>query len=280
MKSTTFIRALAFTGLLLAVGVVGEVLAIVVAPTAVYLTDRRPAAAVTLYNPSEQPEEVEVGAIFGYPVTTDSGTVELFTGSDTDDPRSAAGWIQALPRRLVVPPGERRIVRLLGRPPADAPDGEYWARLVFNARGQQLPVGGVADSTDISVGVNLQVRTIIATSFRKGPVRTGIAVEDFDPRIEGDSLVVWPTLVRQGNAAFIGRLQAQLVGSAGAVTRAWEGQVAVYEDYARRWAWDVSDLPAGDYTFQMRLSTERDDIPPAHRLPSPPVVRTAQVQRR
>lgn len=280
MTSTTCIRALALTGLLLAAGAVGEVLAIVVAPTAVYLTDRRPAAAVTLYNPSERPEEVEVEAIFGYPVTTDSGTVELFTGPEVDDPRSAAGWIQALPRRLVVPPGERRIVRLLGRPPADTPDGEYWARLVFNARGQQLPVGGVADSTDISVGINLQIRTIIATSFRKGPVRTGVAVEGFEPRIQGDSLVVWPTLVRQGNAAFIGRLQAQLVDPDGEVARSWEAQVAVYEDYARRWAWDVSDLPAGDYDFQMRLSTERDDIPAAHRLPASPVVRTAPVQRR
>lgn len=265
--------------LLLLAGMAVEVVAIVVAPTAVYMSDARPAAAVTLYNPSEQPEEVEVELVFGYPVTTPEGTVHLFTEEASQDERSAAGWIQALPRRLVVPPGERRVVRLLGRPPADAPDGEYWARLVFTSRGQDVPLDVAGDTSQMQVGLNLQIRTIIAATFRKGAVETGVEVREFEPRIQGDSLILWPDLVRQGNGAYIGRLQLQLVDGAGEVVTAWEEQVAVYRDYRRRYAYDVTDLPPGEYRLQIRLSTERDDIAPQDRLQAAPVVHSAPVVR-
>lgn len=280
MTPRLFFRSLLLAGLLLTVAMVGQVVAIVVAPTAVYMTDADPAAAVTLYNGSDRAEEVRVETIFGFPVTTDSGTVELFTDTVGADPRSAADWIQALPRRLVVPPGERRVVRLLARPPADASDGEYWARLVFEARGQELPVGGVDDTTEVSVGLDLQVRTIIAATYRKGDVRTGVSIEDFEPRIESDSLVVRPRFVREGNAAFIGRFEARLIDAGGRTVRSWDANVAVYEDHHRRWAWDVADVAPGSYEVLIRMSTERDDIAPGDRLPAVPVVRTAPVQRR
>jgi hypothetical protein len=256
-----------------------EVAGIVVAPTAVYLTSARPAGAVTLYNPSDVPEEVSVSTLFGYPATNENGELRLFTEEDSDDPRSAAGWIQALPQRLVVPPGERRTVRLLARPASDLPDGEYWTRLVFESRGQTLPVAG-GDTTAIAIGLNLNVRTVISAAFRKGQVDTGVQIEDFTPRVQGDSLIVRPNFVRQGNAAFIGRMQVQLVSAAGELARAWEEQVAVYREYNRRYVYDLTGLPAGTYQFQIRLSTEREDIQPQHRLPAAPAVATAEVNLR
>lgn len=276
---TTLRKTLILTFLLLLAGMGSEVLGIVVAPTAVYLTSARPAGVVTLYNPSDVPEEVSVETRFGYPATDETGQLQLVMEEDSDDPRSAAGWIRALPQRLVVPPGQRRAVRLLARPPADLPEGEYWSRLVFTARGQQLPVAGSTAAENIQVGINLQIRTVISAAFRNGRVSTGVAVEEFEPRIEGDSLVVRPRLVRQGNAAFIGRMQLQLVNDAGERAMGWDEQVAVYRDYHRRYAWDVSDLPPGTYQFQVRLSTDREDIEPRHRLPAAPVVETAEVVR-
>lgn len=278
-SKTTLARTLVFTALLLAAGLATEVLGIVVAPTAVYLSSARPAGVVILYNPSAAPEEVSVETLFGYPATDGEGRLQLVTEEDSDDPRSAAGWIRALPRRLVVPPGERRAVRLLAQPPTDLPEGEYWSRLVFTAREQEVPESGAGAAGGISVGLNVQVRTVIAANFRKGQVATGVAVEEFAPRIQNDSLVMQPRFVRQGNAAFIGRLQLQLVDEAGEQVMDWEEQVAVYRDYHRRYAWDVSDLPPGRYRFQLRLSTDREDVAPQDRLPAVPVVATAEVVR-
>ena len=277
MPERRTLRMMGLTGALVLGAFVTEAAAIVVAPTAVTLSDRDPSASVTLYNSSDVPEEVDVSVVFGYPATDSAGVLGLVLDENGDDPQSAADWIQVLPRRLVVPPGERRVVRLLGRPPRDLPEGEYWSRLVLTARGQDVPVDGADASAEVQVGLSLQVRTIIAANFRKGRVNTGVEVGDFDPRVEGDSLVLFPDLVRQGNGAFIGLLEAQLVDGEGQIAASWEEQVAVYRAYRRRYAWDVSHLPAGTYEFQLRLSTERDDVNPRDRLPAAPVIRTAEV---
>jgi len=272
-------RTLALTLLLLAGSLASDVMAIAVAPTAVYLSDGRPAEAITLYNPSTTPEEVTVEAVFGYPTTDAEGRVRLSIDASGQDPRSAVSWIQVLPRRLVVPPEERRVVRLLARAPVGTPDGEYWARLVFTSRGQKVPVAGVPDSSGVRVGLDLEVRTIIAVSYRKGTVRTGVRVDGFQPRIEGDSLFVRPNLIRQGDGAYIGRLDFALQDHSGANVRSWSEQVAVYREYHRRYAYAVDDVPAGSYSLVMRLSTERDDVPEADRLPSLPVELSGEVAK-
>jgi P pilus assembly chaperone PapD len=278
MRPASLLRALSLT-VALSLGVLlAEAVAIVVAPTAVYITDREPSAAITLYNPSNDPEEVTVETLFGYPTTDADGRLYLHVDSAGDDPRSAARWIQALPRRVVVPPGERRVVRLLARPPAGAPDGEYWSRLVFTSRAQRLPLAG-ADTAQVSVGLNMQVRTIISVTYRKGEVGTSVSVEEFQPEIQGDTLFMRPALIRGGAGAFIGRMDVRLLDADGSEAAAWSEQVAVYRDYSRRYAYDVSGLPAGTYRIVLRLTTERDDIPAADRLVADPVEVTAEVVR-
>lgn len=278
MRLSSLLRTLAWTAALLTGSAATRVMAIAVAPTAVYVSDARPASAVTLYNPSTTAEEVSVEVIFGYPTTDEEGRVRLAVDTASEDPRSAVDWIRVLPRRLVVPPEERRVVRLLARPPADTPDGEYWARLVFTSRGQEIPVDAPPDSVSgVRVGLSLEVRTIIALAYRKGEVTTGLQVDGFAPEIQGDSLVVWPDMIRQGDGAYIGRLVFSLLDEEDQEVRTWEEQVAVYREYRRRYAYPVQDLPAGRYRLVMRLSTDREDIPESDRLVTVPVELTAEL---
>ena len=278
MRTAPPLRALTLTVVLCLGALLTEAVAIVVAPTAVYVTDREPAAAITLYNPSNDPEEVTVETLFGYPTTDADGRLYLHVDSVGSDPRSAAGWIQALPRRVVVPPGERRVVRLLARPPAGTPDGEYWSRLVLTSRGQRLPAPG-GDTAQVSVGLSMQVRTIISLTYRKGEVSTSVSIQDFQPEIQGDTLVMRPSLVRGGEGAYIGDMDVRLFAADGSEAATWSEQVAVYRDYSRRYAYDVSSLPPGTYRMVLRLTTERDDIPAADRLVADPVEVTAVVVR-
>ncbi len=277
MRFSAPVRIGACTALLLAGALVTDLTAILVAPTAVYMSDREPGGAITLYNPTETPEEISMEVQFGYPATDEAGGVRMVMDPEGADPRSAAGWIRVLPRRLVVPPGERRVVRLLAQPPADLPQGEYWSRVIITSRGQQLPVEGVPDSSGVRVGLNMALQTVIAATFRKGEVTTGVEVREFEPRIEGGMLVLHPEFVRQGDAAYIGLMDLSLVAEDGEVARTWSSQIAAYRDYRRRFEYDVSDLPSGEYELVFRLSTEREDIAPADRLASVPVELSATV---
>ena len=253
--------------------------AILVAPHAVFMDHRSRTGQVFLVNTGDTPEEITIDLKYGYPATDSTGTVfiRLIDQPDSTEP-SAAAWIKAYPRRAVLAPGQRQVVRLLARPPAGLPDGEYWSRIIATSRGSKVAVVG-GDST-ISAGLSLELRTIISLSYRKGAVHTGVSVTDLRAIRQGDSLVVWFGAERQGNAAFLGTLTYQLVDATGKVRGEWESPVAVYHPLSRRYVFDLDSVPAGRYTVRMNLTTARNDLDQKNILPAQPVTRSVEVETR
>ena len=172
---------------------------------------------------------------------------------------------------MTVPPQQRQTVRLLGRPPANLVDGEYWARLIVTAKGGQVPVTGVSDSAGITVGLTLEVRTILPVLYRKGPVTTGVAVSGLRASVEGDSLVVRARLVRSGSAAFIGTMNGALIDVSGKVVARFSIPQAVYFEMEPRFTTSVAGLPRGQYRLRFEATTERQDLPAEVILPMAPV---------
>src|SRR5213592_3826589 len=181
-------RALGLACVLAVAGVSLAAQGVMVAPHAVFIDHRARSGSVLLYNPGTQPVEVAISTIFGYPTTDSTGAIRLDTLL-ADSSVSALAWIQAFPRRLTVGPRERQTIRLLARPPAGLPDGEYWVRLVISAQAGRVPITGVSDTTAIQIGLTLEVRTIIGVNYRKGPVKTGITLSNLRAQLVGDSLI-------------------------------------------------------------------------------------------
>ncbi len=252
---------------------------VVIAPHAVFIDARTRSGAVLLYNPNTEPVEVAVSFFFGYPATDSAGSIVVRTVDHPDSTSpSAAGWIQAFPRRLTVPPLERQTIRLLASPAPSLADGEYWARLVISAKGVQLPVTGVADTARVRVGLTLEVRTIIGVFYRKGAVHTGVTVSGLRTAVVGDSLAVWARLTQQGNAAFIGRAHAVLADSAGKTVSEIKVPIGVYYTMEPRYALPIGALAPGRYQLRFELGTEREDLAPELVLPSPPVRDSVEVR--
>ncbi len=252
---------------------------VIVAPHLVHVDHRLRSGQLILLNPGTRPVEVEVSTIFGYPGTDSTGRVVLVTEPEpAPDRPSAAGWIQAYPRRATVPPGERQVVRLLARPPAGLPDGEYWTRIVVAAR-EAPPAAAPADSPveGVTVGLTLEVRTVIALIYRKGAVTGGVTATGLAAEVRGDSLDVGVELARAGTAAWLGMLRAELRDSSGALRVRDSSQVAVYYPMAPRYRLPLAGLPAGRYRLRLVLDGERDDVPPEARLPLPVVRDSVEV---
>jgi len=243
-----------------------------VAPHAVYIDHRVRSGSVLLYNPGTEPVEVTISTLFGYPTTNEKGEIVLRTVDVPDSTLpSAFGWIQAFPRRLTVAPLERQTVRLLARPPVGLADGEYWVRLVIAAKAGQIPIAGVSDTTAIQVGLTLEVRTIIGIAYRKGPVRTGVALSNVRAQLLGDTLVTWSRLVRQGNAAFVGTVRGTVVDSTGATRGSFATPLGVYFTMEPRIASVIGKLPKGRYWLRYEVAAEREDLDPALVLKAPAV---------
>ncbi|HEX9727174.1 MAG TPA: hypothetical protein VGA37_01555 [Gemmatimonadales bacterium] len=251
--------------------------AVLVAPHALFISQRAPTGEVFLVNQGDAPEEVRVELRFGYPTTDSTGGMTIAFPEVTPEHPSAAAWLRAFPRRVRVEPGQRQLVRILARPPADLPDGEYWSRLVVTSRAAQPSALATSDS-GVQAGITLELRTITSVTFRKGAVTTGVRLDDFRVSAENDSLVAWVAFGREGNAAYLGQVIFEVLDANERVALEWRTPIAVYYDLNRRFVLPVDSLPAGTYRVRLRLTTERDDIPMNNVLPAAPVERSVGVE--
>lgn len=251
---------------------------VLVAPQGVAIDHRVRSGSFEVYNPGTERVEVAVATIFGYPVSDSTGRTTLLTldAPDSTAP-SAAKWITAYPRRLVLGPGERQTIRLFARPPQALADGEYWTRVVVAAR--KAGGGDAAADTVVRAGIALEVRTIIAAWYRKGSLATGLAVDSVPAaRVAGDSIIVRPWLRRTGSAAYIGTLNAALVDSSGRTVAKVKQQLAVYTALSPRLALGApARLAPGRYVVRLDINDDREDLRREQRVPAPPVSRTIEL---
>lgn len=235
--------------------------AVTVSPTAVYITSRNPSALLTLINTGSRPEEIELSIGFGYPVSDTAGVlrVDILDSAGAGEP-SLTSFLRVFPRRLVLQPGQRQVVRVMVAMPAGAADGEYWGRVLVKSRGGEPPI----EQSQGNVRMQLSLETTFATAvfFHKGDVMTGIAIPSVDARRLGDSVQLTLDLERKGNSAFLGRIRAELVNAAGATIAEVEDVTAVYRSVRRRFVLRTgAALPAGAYTVRYVVDTERPDLP-------------------
>ena len=241
---------------------------VLIAPTTVIIDARSRTSSILLVNQGDDPAEVDISTFFAYTVTDSAGQLQLHTPDSAETGLvSAAEWIRAFPRRMTIAPKSQQTVRLLVTPPADLPDGEYWARLAVLARGGRVPLETSTDTSIVNVGLSIEVRTLLPVLYRKGKVETGIALSGLRASRLADSVVVRGRLERQGNAAMIGTLRSELVDSAGRVRASFTQPVSTYLALEPRFVAPADSVPSGAYTLRMEVSPERRDLPPEALLP-------------
>lgn len=240
---------------------------VLVAPHAVFIDHRTRSGWIQLYNTGTEPSEVSIEFLFGYPVTDSIGHLQLRTVERPDSTfPSAAAWIQAFPRRVVVPPQSRQTIRLLVTPPAGIRDGEFWSRVAITAKAGALPVTGADTSQGITVGLNLEIRSIIPLIYRKGTITTGLQMDSLRAGVEGDSVIVRARLRRTGSGAWLGTARGELVNDAGATVGTFDLPLSVYYSIDPRFTISRTGLPAGRYRVRVQAASERTDIPPEQLL--------------
>jgi hypothetical protein len=251
--------------------------AVAVSPVAVYIDSRTRTGTLTLFNPGSRPEEIQVEFAYGYPQSDDEGNVSVaVTDSVPEGEPSAVSWLRAFPRRLVLEPGQRQVLRIMAEPPAGLAEGEYWARALVRSRGGQSPIE--ERRGDVTVQVEVETVVIVAVNYRNGRVSTGLRVTGADAVQVGDTVLATIDFERTGNAAFLGRVQAELLDGGGRVVASAEEVLAVYKTIRRRLELAPSADARAPFRVRFTMDTERDDLPPGGPLPTERVVHEIAVR--
>jgi hypothetical protein len=249
--------------------------AVAVSPNALYIDSRTRSGTLTLVNTGSVAEEIELGFAFGYPRSDSLGavSVELVPVAPAGEP-SAVPWLRAFPRRLRLEPGQRQVVRVLVQPTgaAGAPgDGEYWGRITITSRGGEPPVEQRQGQVTYSVAV--QTVIVAAVNYRHGKVGTGVTVKRADAAAADGVVRLTLDMQRTGNAAFLGRVRAELVDARGRVVARGAEDLAVYRALRR-----VVAIPRparardlAGYRVRYTFDTVRPDLPGDAPLPIAPV---------
>jgi hypothetical protein len=273
------IRAM-LVALLACAGMTRPARAVTVSPTALYISSRSPSALLTLYNGGERAEEIEITFGFGYPRSDNNGALQVvITDSAAAGEPSASAWLRVFPRRMVLQPGQRQVVRVTIVAPAGTADGEYWGRVLVKSRGGEPPIEQGAGQVKMS----LTVETTFATAvfFRKGDNSTGIAVPTAAALLTPRGVQTTLDLERTGSSAYLGRVRIFLVDSLGRSRDSVEDVVAVYRQLRRRFEMPLPPgMRASDRLYiRYVVDDERPDLPPGGKLPSPPATAIVPVRQ-
>jgi P pilus assembly chaperone PapD len=235
--------------------------AVTVSPTAVYISAKSPSALLTLINTGSRAEEIELSIGFGYPVSDSLGVlrVDIVDTAATGEP-SLTSYLRVFPRRLVLQPGQRQVVRVMVTMPPGAGDGEYWGRVLVKSRGGEPPIEQAQG--DVKMQLSLETTFATAVFYHKGDVKTGITVPAVSAKPLRDGAELTIDLKREGNSAFLGRVHADLVDASGKTVAEVEDVVAVYRALRRRFEIrSTAPIPAGAYSVRYVVDTERPDLP-------------------
>jgi P pilus assembly chaperone PapD len=249
-----------------------------VSPQAILITNESRVGTLHVLNPYTEPLEIVVDLRYGFVATDSAGrTVVELPADSVRAPNSAVPLLRVTPARFVLPPGDVQLVRIAAFAPRDLPTGEYWARIGVQA----LPAAtrSSRDTAGITVGVGVQVKTVLPVFYRHHSVATSVALAPIAPTRTGDSLVVRPMFTRGGSGAALLAVETVVSDASGGVLVRSVRQAAVYHSLSPRY---VLPLTAEQWSraAQVRVSatSQRPDLPAGLPLPVLPVSRVASLR--
>jgi fimbrial chaperone protein len=173
-----------------------------VAPLRTVLSDKRPSDIINLTNRSEQKHTYKV--VLQDQVMQENGDVVY----KEDFPYSAKRLVRFMPRVITLQPGERQNLRVMMMPPADLPEGEYHAHLVFDEVPDSYgaPSGGPENTLRINMRNMYSVGLPIIVQH--GKISSALKLESAKLVKTKETLpAVALTLLRTGNGEATGMLK-------------------------------------------------------------------------
>ena len=192
-------------------------------PKRIVIDGRQRIATVGLYNRTTNAGDYEI-SIVDMVMAPDGGVhplTNLPEGVSADRLASASGMLRWSPRRVALGGSEAQTVRIMVRPPADLPDGEYRAHFMAVSIPQDVDQGfsideavGGAQSGANNIGVTIRPRfgLSIPVIVRIGETTLQVGLSDLQLVQTPDGPVIGITINRSGTRSAFGDIVVSMAG--------------------------------------------------------------------
>jgi P pilus assembly chaperone PapD len=205
---------------------------LLVAPTRVVLDGQR-GTEVILNNIDSEPATYRVSLELRR-MLPDGTLDEIVPEQANAQENSALSMISYAPRRVVLAPNQPQAIRIGIRAPADLPDGEYRAHMLFRAIPDARPVTPEAGATPqgLSIALTPIYGVTIPIIVRKGSLKATASIGDVRLVQAKEGPMLELALSRSGDRSTYGRIRVLKPGQS---QPAFEARgIAVYPEIGRR----------------------------------------------
>ncbi len=251
---------------------------VIISPYIVYTDASNRYGSLIVQNESTEIYEISISFVFGYPVSDSVGTVSMkYINEPSSDMPSIVNWIRAFPKKFVLNPKQRQIVRMSVRPPADIKDGTYWARIVTSAVPQSTSIDTV--NKGVTAKIKFVLNQVTSIFYRTNNAETGIKINDIKVLEDTNKITLRTSVERTNNTPFIGDVSYNLTDSLGNVVKEGKEYISVYFDLIKNITFEFDKrISPGKYKAEIKfISNEKEDIPESKLNPLPPVSKTIEL---
>jgi hypothetical protein len=251
---------------------------VIISPYIVYIDPQDRFGSYIVQNESNEEYEISISFIFGFPVSDSTGQGSMKYMEDVPDSMPALNnWIRAFPRKFILPPKQRQIIRMTVRPPDTLKPGTYWTRIVTSAVPKAVDVG--TDSAGISAKVNFVLNQVTTALYRIEPAETGVELADFQVKSDTSTVSLFATLNRTGNTPFYGDVSIKFYTADSVLIDQKEEFVSLFYNSIKRFDIPTDTLNSGKYWAELSIEhNEKEDIPDSKLEIFPTLIKTIEFE--
>lgn len=244
-------------------------------PKNVFLSNTIKSSNLTVTNDGDNKIEISVRLTYSILTTNEDGSVKIINDSIATDLNSCAMWIKTYPERFILDSKESQKIRIIANPTPGLNEGEYWARIILRV----IPVRKLSDTNSVKkrTGIFFNQEVGFPIYYRNGKVNTGLNGFDFKVFSIDKEWFYSLKLERFGNAAFNGTQTLKIKNDGGVVVKTFPSVLVVFDTYFLKERINISDLPPGEYEFELTINSTRKDVDNKYLLSITPLRFTTKV---
>lgn len=243
---------------------------VVITPYVVLIDNQNKFGTYTVLNQTNEEQEVSIDFQFGYPVSNDSGNVTMkFEETPSAGMNALNDWLKIFPKRFLIKPGEKQVVRMTVAPPANLPNGTYWTRMITST---QTKTTFSDTAKNLSAKINFVLNQITTVIYKNKQFTNNISMGELSVNQDSSFVNFMTDVSVTGDQPFFGKFVYKVLNSSNAVVFEGEEYASVYFDMKRKYNVPLSDLPAGNYVLDVTISSDDNpDIPRSDNFPITPM---------